>query len=275
MNENDRTDDILLWTRLVLSLAQLVVALSVIGLIVAPPLTNGLNRLKTEIWGQSITLEATVTDRQGNPVPNVTVTVVHDDGTPYKDSVGNPARSVTDENGRCKIKATVKGTYRLEFHLNKTKIRRSDKNMVDFSEWSQDPYILFIVFLVVILTATFISGIFFLWNDKKTKKIIGGLLEAVCFISVMALAMTIGLDKAQRPTFGEALATSYGYESVRCDGDGDVTDGDTPCVAYSNHGRKRQVITVVGDSEKNTVRVYDSQGNLVKPVLMKAPSKKD
>ena len=121
----------------------------------------------------------------------------------------------------------------------------------------------------------FISGIFFLWNDKKTKKIIGGLLEAVCFISVMALAMTIGLDKAQRPTFGEALATSYGYESVRCDGDGDVTDGDTPCVAYSNHGRKRQVITVVGDSEKNTVRVYDSQGNLVKPVLMKAPSKKD
>ena len=56
---------------------------------------------------------------------------------------------------------------------------------------------------------------------------------------------------------------------------GDVRDGDTPCVAYSNHGRKRQVITVVGDSEKNTVRVYDSQGNLVKPVLTKAPSKKD
>lgn len=70
MNENDRTDGILLWTRLVLSLAQLVVALSVIGLIVAPPLTNGLNRLKTEIWGRSITLEATVTDWQGNPVPN-------------------------------------------------------------------------------------------------------------------------------------------------------------------------------------------------------------
>lgn len=144
--------------------------------------------------------------------------------------------------------------------------------MVDFSEWSQDPYILFMVFLVVILTTTFFSGIFFLWNDKKT---ICGLLEAVCFISVMALAMTIGLDKAQHPTFGEALATSYGYESVRCDGDGDVPDGDTPCVAYSNHGRKRQVITVVGDSEKNTVRVYDSQGNLVKPVLTKAPSKKD
>ena len=54
-----------------------------------------------------------------------------------------------------------------------------------------------------------------------------------------------------------------------------MRDGDTPCVAYSNHGRKRQVITVVGDSEKNTVRVYDSQGNLVKPVLTKAPSKKD
>ena len=56
----------------------------------------------------------TVTDWQGNPVPNVTVTVVHDDGTPYKDSVGNPARSVTDKNGRYKIKANVKRTFRLE-----------------------------------------------------------------------------------------------------------------------------------------------------------------
>lgn len=101
-------------TQLVLSLGQLVVALSVIGLIVAPPLTNGLNRLKTEIWGQSITLEATATDWQGNPVPNVTVTVVHDDGTPYKDGDGNPARDVTDKNGRYKIKTTVKGSYRLK-----------------------------------------------------------------------------------------------------------------------------------------------------------------
>lgn len=91
----------------------------------------------------------------------------------------------------------------------------------------------------------------------------------------MALIMTLGAEKTQHPTFEEALATSYGYESVQCKGVGDVRDGDTPCVAYSNHGRKRQVITVVSDSEKNTVRVYDSQGNLVKPVLTKAPSKKD
>lgn len=110
----DRTDDILLWTRLVLSLAQLVAALSLIGLIVTPPLTDGLNQLKTEIWGQSITLEDAITDRRGNPVPNVMVTVVHDDGTPYKDSVGNPVRSVTDSKGRFKVKATVKGSYRLE-----------------------------------------------------------------------------------------------------------------------------------------------------------------
>lgn len=101
-------------TQLVLSLAQLVVALSLIGLIIAPPLTNGFNRLETEIWGRSITLEATATDRQGNPVPNVTVTVIHDDGTPYKDGDGNPARSVTDKNGRYKIKANVKRTFRLE-----------------------------------------------------------------------------------------------------------------------------------------------------------------
>lgn len=63
-------------TQLILSLVQLVAALSLIGLIIAPPLTNGLNQLKTEIWGRQITLDATVTDRRGNPVPNVTVTVV-------------------------------------------------------------------------------------------------------------------------------------------------------------------------------------------------------
>lgn len=101
-------------TQLILSLVQLVAALSLIGLIIAPPLTNGLNQLKTEIWGRSITLEATAADRQGNPVPNVTVTVVHDDGTPYKDGDGNPARDVTDKNGKYKIKTTVKGSYQLE-----------------------------------------------------------------------------------------------------------------------------------------------------------------
>lgn len=147
--------------------------------------------------------------------------------------------------------------------------------MVDFNEWSQDPFALFAAFLTLVITVTFISGIIFLFNDKKTKKIVGGLLEVGCIISVVALIMTLGAEKTQHPTFEEALATSYGYESVQCKGVGDVRDGDTPCVAYSNHGRKRQVITVVGDSEKNTVRVYDSQGNLVKPVLTKAPSKKD
>lgn len=78
----------------------------------APTVRSG--RFTTEIWGRSITLEATATDRQGNPVPNVTVTVVHDDGTPYKDGDGNPARDVTDKNGKYKIKTTVKGSYRLE-----------------------------------------------------------------------------------------------------------------------------------------------------------------
>ena len=146
--------------------------------------------------------------------------------------------------------------------------------MVDFNEWSQDPFALFAAFLTLVITVTFISGIIFLFNDKKIKKIVGGLLEVGFIISVVALIMTLGAEKTQHPTFEEALATSYGYESVQCKGVGDVRDGDTPCVAYSNHGRKRQVITVVGDSKKNTVRVYDSQGNLVKPVLTKAPAKK-
>lgn len=101
-------------TQLILSLVQLVAALSLIGLIIAPPLTNGLNQLKTEIWGRSITLEATATDRQGNPIPGATITVIQDNGTPYRDDNGNPARDVTDRNGGFKIKTTVKGSYRLE-----------------------------------------------------------------------------------------------------------------------------------------------------------------
>lgn len=95
-------------TQLVLSLVQLVAALTLIGLIIEPQLADGMNRLET---ARPITLEGTVIDRQGNPVPDVTVMVVRNDGTPYKDGDGNPARSVTDRNGRYKLKATVKGTY--------------------------------------------------------------------------------------------------------------------------------------------------------------------
>lgn len=49
--------------------------------------------------------------------------------------------------------------------------------MVDFNEWSQDPFALFAAFLTLVITVTFISGIIFLFNDKKIKKIVGGLLE--------------------------------------------------------------------------------------------------
>lgn len=98
-------------TQLVLSLVQLVAALTLIGLIIEPQLADGMNRLETAQSTRPITLEGTVIDRQGNPVPDVTVMVVRNDGTPYKDGDGNPARSVTDRNGRYKLKATVKGTY--------------------------------------------------------------------------------------------------------------------------------------------------------------------
>lgn len=43
--------------------------------------------------------------------------------------------------------------------------------MVDFNEWSQDPFALFAAFLTLVITVTFISGIIFLFNDKNTIKI--------------------------------------------------------------------------------------------------------
>lgn len=38
-------------------------------------------------------------------------------------------------------------------------------------------------------------------------------------------------------------------------------------VAYLNHGHKRERVTVMGDVEKRTVKVYDANGDLVEPVL--------
>lgn len=35
--------------------------------------------------------------------------------------------------------------------------------MVDFNEWSQDPFALFAAFLTLVITVTFISGIIFLF----------------------------------------------------------------------------------------------------------------
>ena len=37
--------------------------------------------------------------------------------------------------------------------------------MVDFNEWSQDPFALFAAFLTLVITVTFISGIIFLFDD--------------------------------------------------------------------------------------------------------------
>lgn len=113
----NRADKVLLWIKLVLSLVQLVAALALIGLLLEPQLADGIDRLETAIHGRQITLESTLTDQQGNPIPGAPVTVVHDDGTPYKDGDGNPARDVTDKNGRYKIKTTVKGSYWLEVVL--------------------------------------------------------------------------------------------------------------------------------------------------------------
>lgn len=110
----NRADKVLLWIKLVLSLVQLVAALALIGPLLEPQLTDGIDRLETAIHGRQITLESTLTDRQGNPIPGATITVIRDNGTPYRDDNGNPARDVTDRNGGFKIKTTVKGSYRVE-----------------------------------------------------------------------------------------------------------------------------------------------------------------
>ena len=79
--------------------------------------------------------------------------------------------------------------------------------MVDFNEWSQDPFALFAAFLTLVITVTFISGIIFLFNDKKIKKIVGGLLEVGCIISVSGVDYDAGSGEDPAPD----LRGSIGY----------------------------------------------------------------
>lgn len=110
--------------RPILSLVQLTAALVLIGLILEPQLPNEISQFDKTIHGRQVVLEGTVKDRQGIPLPHVTVAVVHEDGTPYKNQKGNPVRSVTNDNGKYKVKATVKDTYRIEIIIPHSKSDR-------------------------------------------------------------------------------------------------------------------------------------------------------
>lgn len=112
--------------RLGSNLIQLVAALTLIGLIFAPQLSNGISYLDTTIHGRQITLEGTVTDRYGNRIPHATVAIVRNDGVPYKDEDGKPVQSVTDTKGVYKLEATVNGDYRLKIILPRQQIRQKD-----------------------------------------------------------------------------------------------------------------------------------------------------
>lgn len=122
----NRADKVLLWIKLVLSLVQLVAALALVGLLLEPQLADGIDRLETAIHGRQITLVGTVTDRYGNLIPHATVTIVRNDGVPYKDEDGKPVRSLTDTKGVYKLHATVNGEYRLEIVLPRQQIGQKD-----------------------------------------------------------------------------------------------------------------------------------------------------
>ena len=109
--------------RLGSNLIQLAAALTLIGLVFAPQLSNGISYLDTTIHGCQITLEGTVTDRYGNRIPHTTVTIVRNNGVPYKNEDGKPVRSLTDTKGVYKLHATVNGKYRLEIVLPRQQIR--------------------------------------------------------------------------------------------------------------------------------------------------------
>ncbi|MCB4902650.1 carboxypeptidase-like regulatory domain-containing protein [Bifidobacterium pseudocatenulatum] len=73
--------------------------------------------MDTTIHGRQITLEGIVTDRYGNRIPHAMVTIVRNNGVPYKDEDGKPVLSLTDTKGVYKLHATVNGDYRLEIVL--------------------------------------------------------------------------------------------------------------------------------------------------------------
>lgn len=96
------------------------------------------------------------------------------------------------------------------------------------------------------------------------------------FLAAFAVCMLLGISPGGHPSdFDDALAASYGLESVNCGNDSRrnaIPDGTEYCIA-ERKGGKSATIRVHGDARAKRVEVYDMDGKPIRLVLTKAPTR--
>lgn len=154
---------------------------------------------------------------------------------------------------------------------------------VDFSEWSaaQTPVVTILVLAAIgvvagVVCRLVLRRLYPLGYGQIGEPMASVMVGLLVFLAAFAVCMLLGISPGGRPSdFDDALAASYGLESVDC-GNGSrrnaIPDGTEYCVA-GRKGGKSATIRVHGDAKAKRVEVYDMDGKLIKPVLTKAPTR--
>lgn len=154
---------------------------------------------------------------------------------------------------------------------------------VDFGDWSaaQTPVATILVLAVVGVVAGVVCRLalrrlYPLGYGQIGEPVASVVVGLLAFLASFAICMSLGVSIGTRPSdFDDALAASYGFESVDC-GNGSrrnaVPDGVEYCIA-ERKGGKSETIRVRGDAKTKQVVAYDMDYRLIRPVLTTAPAR--
>lgn len=153
---------------------------------------------------------------------------------------------------------------------------------VDFSDWSaaQTPVVTILILAAIgvvagVVCRLVLRQLYPLGYGQIGEPVASVLVGLLVFLVAFAVCMLLGTSPGGRPSdFDNALAASYGFESVDCGGARQtaVPDESEYCVA-ARKGGKSETIRVHGDTKAKRIEVYGMDGKLIKPVLTKAPTR--
>lgn len=154
---------------------------------------------------------------------------------------------------------------------------------VDFSDWSavQTPVATILVLAAIGVVAGVVCRLVLRRLYPFGYGQIGGprmsvLVGFTVFMASLAVCMSFDFPLEGHPSyFDDALAESYGFESVDC-GNGSrrtaIPDGTEYCIAGRKDG-KSVTIRVHGDAKAKRVEVYGMDGKPIRPVRATAPTR--
>lgn len=154
---------------------------------------------------------------------------------------------------------------------------------VDFSDWSaaQTPVVTILVLAVIgvmagVVCRLVLRQLYPLGYGQIGESVASVMVGLSVFLVAFAICMSLGVSPGGRPSdFDDALAASYGFESVDC-GNGSrrnaIPDGTEYCIA-ERKGGKSETIRVHGDAKAKRVEVYDMDGKPIRPVRATAPTR--